>query len=283
MWFRQILDFRVKDLKFAIFVNCFIKFVQFWSKIEILWSRVNDLKFWFSLGLRISNFINLPNSKFHQKIKFYPKKILNITNLVGSRLLCLAAGLATSTAAFRYDTIASKNIYDFQNDQNSFHKQSILFSASRATALVEVGSPVTPGDAKTQKSTSDHLTNSRHVSRNHQNNHQPPTIAASKKLGFSISVDNAGSGEVLRIFLTKFWWWEPILWNFDEFCKFWSISTSKFWKGSCDVCYPILGQILKKFELRILMKYQSYDKPPWRNFDFWSKFEFWRKSKIWNP
>ena len=138
MWFRQILDFRVKDLKFAIFVNCFIKFVQFWSKIEILWSRVNDLKFWFSLGLRISNFINLPNSKFHQKIKFYPKKILNITNLVGSRLLCLAAGLATSTAAFRYDTIASKNIYDFQNDQNSFHKQSILFSASRVSYKILV-------------------------------------------------------------------------------------------------------------------------------------------------
>ena len=31
------------------------------------------------------NFINLPNSKFHQKIKFYPKKNLNITNFVGSR------------------------------------------------------------------------------------------------------------------------------------------------------------------------------------------------------
>ena len=76
MWFRQIFDFRVKDLKFSIFVKIFIKFVQFWSKIEILWSRVNDLKFWFSLGLRISNFTNLPKSKFYKNHQILSKKFL---------------------------------------------------------------------------------------------------------------------------------------------------------------------------------------------------------------
>ena len=92
MWFRQILDFRVKDLKFSIFVNFFIKIQPkneiFVVKIQILWSRVNDLKFWFSLGLRISNFINLPNSKFFTKSSNFIKKILNYHKFfVGSRLL----------------------------------------------------------------------------------------------------------------------------------------------------------------------------------------------------
>ena len=73
--------------------------------------------------------------------------------------------------------------------------------------------------------------------------------------------------------------------NFGEFRKFWSISTSKFWKKSCDGCYPILGQILENFDFRILMKSQSYDKPPWRNFDFVSNFQFYKnlKFEILNP
>ena len=34
----------------------------------------------------------------------------------------------------------------------------------------------------------------------------------------------------------------------------------------------MLGQILENFEFRILSKSPSYDKPPWRNFDFCVKF-----------
>ena len=58
--------------------------------------------------------------------------------------------------------------------------------------------------------------------------------------------------------------------NFGDFGDF--DIDFKILKKSCDGCYPILGQILENFELRILVKSQSYDKPPWRNFDFWSNF-----------
>ena len=73
--------------------------------------------------------------------------------------------------------------------------------------------------------------------------------------------------------------------NFGEFRKFWSISTSKFWKKSCDGCTPILGPISYNFDFRILSRSQSYDKPPWRNFDFLSNFDFGenRKFEIFNP
>ena len=76
--------------------------------------------------------------------------------------------------------------------------------------------------------------------------------------------------QVLRIFLLKIL---VIRANFGEFRKFWSISTSKFWKKSCDGCTPILGPISYNFDFRILSRSQSYDKPPWRNFDFLSNFE----------
>ena len=46
----------------------------------------------------------------------------------------------------------------------------------------------------------------------------------------------------------------------------------KILKKVCHVCYPILGQILENFDFRILVKSQSYDKPPWRNFGFLSNF-----------
>ena len=62
-----------------------------------------------------------------------------------------------------------------------------------------------------------------------------------------------------------------------EFCKIWSISTSKFWKKSCHVGAPILGQIFQNFDLANFVISPSYDKPPWRNFDFLVKIE------IWNP
>ena len=59
---------------------------------------------------------------------------------------------------------------------------------------------------------------------------------------------------------SQFWWF----WDFDiDF---------KILKKSCENCYPILGPILENFDHRILVKSQSYDKPPWRNFDFWSNF-----------
>ena len=95
----KILDFRVKDFKFCDFVKFWILRVKdlkfsifgkifsnlfkihqklkiFVSKIQILCARVKDFKFWFSLGLRISNFTKSPNSKFHQNHKFFTKKFL---------------------------------------------------------------------------------------------------------------------------------------------------------------------------------------------------------------
>ena len=37
-------------------------------------------------------------------------------------------------------------------------------------------------------------------------------------------------------------------------------------------CATILGQILEKFDFGNFEIYQSYDKPPWRIFDFFVKF-----------
>ena len=78
---------------------------------------------------------------------------------------------------------------------------------------------------------------------------------------------NRGENNVLRIFFkilveieSQFWWF----WDFGiDF---------KILKKVCDACAPILGPILENFDFRILVKSQSYDKPPWRNFDFWSNF-----------
>ena len=64
---------------------------------------------------------------------------------------------------------------------------------------------------------------------------------------------------------SQFWW----------FCDF-GIDF-KILKKVCDGCYPILGPILENFDFRILVKSQSYDKPPWRNFDFLSNFEILAK------
>ena len=36
----------------------------------------------------------------------------------------------------------------------------------------------------------------------------------------------------------------------------------------CHVCSTILGQILENFDFDNFVISQSYDKPPWRNFDF---------------
>ena len=59
----------------------------------------------------------------------------------------------------------------------------------------------------------------------------------------------------------------------SQFWWFWDFGIDfKILKKVCHVCYPILGQILENFDFRILVKSQSYDKPPWRNFDFWSNF-----------
>ena len=91
----------------------------------------------------------------------------------------------------------------------------------------------------------------------------PPDLKVSKP---------AGSGGVLRIFSqnfgdeSQFWWILVIL-----------ISTSKFWKSLVTVVTPILGQIFQNFDFEILVRSQSYNKPPWRNFDFLSNFEILAK------
>ena len=46
----------------------------------------------------------------------------------------------------------------------------------------------------------------------------------------------------------------------------------KILKKVCDGCSPILGIFFQNFDFRILVESQSYDKPPWRNFDFLSNF-----------
>ena len=86
--------------------------------------------------------------------------------------------------------------------------------------------------------------------------------------------------EVLRIFLTKFWWWESILANFGYFGLY---GLQNFEKSVVTLVRPILGPIL--------VKSPSYDKPPWRNFDFVSNFDKvielnlqkWRNFEILNP
>ena len=56
--------------------------------------------------------------------------------------------------------------------------------------------------------------------------------------------------------------------DFGDFCLY----GLQILKKSCNARSPILGQILENFDFRILVKSQSYDKPPWRNFDFLSNF-----------
>ena len=84
---------------------------------------------------------------------------------------------------------------------------------------------------------------------------------------------------------------EPILWNFmnDIIWAFWyRLHKRKLGKfGLVTRCDPILGQILVKFFANLVIS-QSYDKPPWRNFDFWLNLsKFWnfenRKFEILNP
>ena len=47
---------------------------------------------------------------------------------------------------------------------------------------------------------------------------------------------------------------------------------TKILKKVCKDCSPIFWPILENFDFRIWVKSQSYDKPPWRNFDFGSNF-----------
>ena len=58
--------------------------------------------------------------------------------------------------------------------------------------------------------------------------------------------------------------------NFGDFGDF--DIDFKILKKSRNACSPILGQIFQNFDHRILVESQSYDKPPWWNFDFWSNF-----------
>ena len=80
-----------------------------------------------------------------------------------------------------------------------------------------------------------------------------PNHVAAAKLRFKNFLQNFGDE-------SQFWWF----WDFGiDF---------KILKKVCNTCSPILGPILENFDFRILVKSQSYDKPPWRNFDFWSNF-----------
>ena len=99
-----------------------------------------------------------------------------------------------------------------------------------------------------------------------------------RDLSCAVDVGDAEEVDVLRILFWKFWWWEPILMNFGDFDI-----DFKILEKSCHVCRSILGPILDNFDFEILVRSQSYNKPPWRNFDFLSQFEFEQKSQIWNP
>ena len=207
MWFRQILDFRVKDIKFSIFVKIFIKFVQFWSKIEILWSRVKDFKFWFSLGLRISNFTNLPKSKFYKNHQILSKKFLI------SQILWVLGGESW-----------------FCGDHSWFDMDNKMPITTESFRLAWYRAIPLPLDEWVWKN----------------------------------------GGPVLRIFPTKFWRREPIL----EILVI-LISTSKIWIQNLNI--RIVWVLGKFCPSALLVKLQSYDKRPWRNFDFWSEFS----SKFW--
>ena len=61
----------------------------------------------------------------------------------------------------------------------------------------------------------------------------------------------------------------------SQFGRIWDFGIDfKILKKSCDGCTPILGPILEKQKFGILFISQSYNKPPWRNFDSLSNFEF---------
>ena len=61
--------------------------------------------------------------------------------------------------------------------------------------------------------------------------------------------------------------------NFGDESQFWNFGILvhidfKILEKICDVVRPYWDQILENFDFRILSRSQSYDKPPWRNFDF---------------
>ena len=98
-----------------------------------------------------------------------------------------------------------------------------------------------------------------------ENSNSPNLVKNTSKNNEEKSQENEQSG--FKEFSSKFWWFEPILKILVIL-----ISTSKFWKSLCNARSPILGQMFESFDFRILLKSQSYDKPPWRNFDFLSNF-----------
>ena len=75
-----------------------------------------------------------------------------------------------------------------------------------------------------------------------------------KSWGFKNFLQNLGDE-------SQFWWILEILIIIIDF---------KILKKSCNVCAPILGLILENFDSKILVLSQSYNTPPWRNFDFLS-------------
>ena len=73
---------------------------------------------------------------------------------------------------------------------------------------------------------------------------------------------------------SQFWWFWWFLWFWYRLQNFGKILSRLL---------PYSGTNFSKFWLSNLSKSQSYDKPPWRNFNFLSNVWFWWKSKIWNP
>ena len=82
-------------------------------------------------------------------------------------------------------------------------------------------------------------------------------------------------GNIFFKFVTKIIKIQKFCVQIGNFCV--RVKDFKILKKSCKNCSPILGQILENFDFRILVESQSYDKPPWRNFDFWSNFEIFAK------
>ena len=71
---------------FFKFQNFVWKFHKKFVEIKIWCAGVKDFKFWFSLGFRISNFTNLPNSKISQNRQILSQKNLFIAKFAGFRL-----------------------------------------------------------------------------------------------------------------------------------------------------------------------------------------------------
>ena len=114
-----------------------------------------------------------------------------------------------------------------------------------------------------------------------------PVLDAQKGCySFETDAQSSPAVWVLRIF-------QFFLQNFGNLSQFWWILQNlvhidfKILEKSLSRLWPHIGTnflILENFDLANFVISPSYDKPPWRNFDFLSNFWFWWwKIEIWNP